>query len=47
MSEVFLKNIEQKLEYDKKCYLLTYELNDNVWRLKKKTRKQLPFLKLL
>jgi hypothetical protein len=30
MSEVFLKNIEQKLEYDKKCYLLTYELNNNV-----------------
>jgi len=27
--EATLKHIEQKLEYDRKCYLLTYELNDS------------------
>jgi hypothetical protein len=28
--EATLKNIEQNIEYGRKCYLLTYQLNDSV-----------------
>lgn len=28
--EATLKNIEQNLEYGRKCYLLTYQLNDSI-----------------
>jgi hypothetical protein len=28
--KIILKNITQNLEYGRKCYLLTYELNDSV-----------------
>ena len=31
--KIILKNITQNLEYDRKCYLLTYELNDSLMKL--------------
>jgi hypothetical protein len=31
--EATLKHIEQNLEYDRKCYLLTYQLNDGIMKL--------------
>jgi len=31
--EATLKHIEQSLKYDRKCYLLTYQLNDSTMKL--------------
>ena len=31
--EAILKNIEQHLEYGRRCYLLTYQLNDSIMKI--------------